>query len=85
MNSQENADAFYDTTIMPYKGILEEWYVKNDNVYSYFKLVILTILVVVKVNLGLILLNKTNLLQYNSDLTLTDQLFLTITKDLSLL
>ena len=50
MNSQENADAFYDTTIMPYKGILEEWYVKNDNVYSYFKLIILTILVVVNSN-----------------------------------
>ena len=50
LNNHENPDIFYDKVIMPYKGILEEWFVKNNNVYTYFKLITLTILVVINSN-----------------------------------
>ena len=50
LNNHENPDIFYDKVIMPYKGILEEWFVENNNVYTYFKLITLTILVVINSN-----------------------------------
>jgi lipopolysaccharide/colanic/teichoic acid biosynthesis glycosyltransferase len=37
---------FYDEIIAPYKGELEEWYVKHQNLYTYFMLIGLTIWVV---------------------------------------
>ncbi|NOQ13747.1 MAG: sugar transferase [Methyloprofundus sp.] len=37
---------FYDDVIAPYKGALEQWYVKHNNLYSYFMLIGLTIWVV---------------------------------------
>ncbi|BCD67959.1 sugar transferase [Nitratiruptor sp. YY09-18] len=37
---------FYDEVIAPYKGKLEEWYVKHQNLYTYFMLIFLTIWVV---------------------------------------
>ena len=46
MDSHADADYFYDQIIMPYKGQLEEWYVENDSIFNYFKLIILTILTV---------------------------------------
>ena len=33
---------------MPYKGNLEVWYVNHKNVFTYFKLIILTIEAVIK-------------------------------------
>jgi lipopolysaccharide/colanic/teichoic acid biosynthesis glycosyltransferase len=33
---------FYDDVIAPYKGELEEWYVKHQNLYTYFMLIFLT-------------------------------------------
>jgi len=42
----ENADQFYDEVIMPYKGKVEEWYVREQNILMYFKMIILTIIVV---------------------------------------
>jgi len=38
---------FYDEVIAPYKGELEKWYVKHQNLYTYFMLIILTIWVVI--------------------------------------
>lgn len=38
---------FYDDIIAPYKGELEQWYVKNNSLYSYFMLIILTVWVVI--------------------------------------
>jgi lipopolysaccharide/colanic/teichoic acid biosynthesis glycosyltransferase len=38
---------FYDEIIAPYKGKLEEWYVKHRNLYTYFMLIFLTIWVVI--------------------------------------
>ena len=33
---------FYDEVIAPYKGELEEWFIKNRNLYTYFMLIFLT-------------------------------------------
>lgn len=37
---------FYTEVIMPYKGALEEWYVRNQGVLTYFTAIISTILIV---------------------------------------
>ena len=43
-----NADPvrLYDDVIMPYKGKLESWYVRNNSVWNYLLLIFLTILVI---------------------------------------
>ncbi len=46
MTGHKDPNDFYDNQIMPYKGTLEEWYVKNQNVYYYFLLIYLTIVVI---------------------------------------
>jgi lipopolysaccharide/colanic/teichoic acid biosynthesis glycosyltransferase len=46
MHDHEDPNRFYDDVIMPYKGQLEEWYVQNQNLYTYFMLVGLTVLAV---------------------------------------
>ena len=38
---------FYDDVIAPYKGELEQWYVKHHNLYTYFMLIGLTVWVVI--------------------------------------
>ena len=42
----ENADRFYDEVIMPYKGLLEEWYVAHQSIVLYFQLIFITAWVV---------------------------------------
>jgi lipopolysaccharide/colanic/teichoic acid biosynthesis glycosyltransferase len=39
---------FYDTVIAPYKGELEEWYIANRNIFTYFALIFITVWVVLK-------------------------------------
>ena len=39
----DNADEFYDSIIMPYKGKLEVWYVRNNTILLYFILIFATI------------------------------------------
>ena len=34
---------FYDHVVMPYKGSLEEWYINNNNLWTYFMLIALTV------------------------------------------
>jgi lipopolysaccharide/colanic/teichoic acid biosynthesis glycosyltransferase len=46
MDQAEDADRFYDEVIMPYKGKLEEWYVANQSLSLYLKLIFLTAWVV---------------------------------------
>jgi len=46
MHVNNDPDKFYDEIVMPYKGSLEAWYVSNQNIFSYFSLIILTIWVV---------------------------------------
>ena len=43
LDQAEGAEEFYDNTIMPYKGKLEEWYVSNQSLTLYFALIIATI------------------------------------------
>jgi lipopolysaccharide/colanic/teichoic acid biosynthesis glycosyltransferase len=46
MSSTKNPDKFYDEIIMPYKGKLEEWYVRNKSIYLNLLLIFITISVV---------------------------------------
>lgn len=48
MHASEDPDRFYDNVIMPYKGLLEEWFVKNQSVATYFKGIIVTVQIVLK-------------------------------------
>lgn len=54
MHANNNPDKFYDRTIMPYKGKLEEWYVDNKSLYLYFKCIILTLWIIVRPNSSII-------------------------------
>lgn len=47
MHASVDPDYTYDRIIMPYKGQLEEWYVQNRSVKTYFLLIFLTIWVVI--------------------------------------
>lgn len=46
MYANNDPDKFYDEIVMPYKGALEEWYVTNQNIWSYFSLIGLTVWIV---------------------------------------
>jgi lipopolysaccharide/colanic/teichoic acid biosynthesis glycosyltransferase len=53
MMSAHNApDFFYDNTIMPYKGELEEWYVSHQGLKLYVMLIVLTTWVVASSDAG---------------------------------
>jgi lipopolysaccharide/colanic/teichoic acid biosynthesis glycosyltransferase len=41
-------DAFYKSVIMPYKEQLESWYVDNQSLLVYFKIIFVTIFIVLK-------------------------------------
>jgi lipopolysaccharide/colanic/teichoic acid biosynthesis glycosyltransferase len=45
--SLKDKEDFYDNVISPYKGKVESWYVKHQNIGLYFKLIWLTILAVI--------------------------------------
>jgi len=47
LDSEKDSLKFYDEVIAPYKGEVEEWYVQNKNIYTYFMLIFLTVWVVV--------------------------------------
>ena len=46
-NNKMDRLKFYDDTIAPYKGKLEQWYVVNQSLSTYFKLIALTIWTVI--------------------------------------
>ena len=46
MHANNDPDKFYDEIVMPYKGKLEEWYVRNLSIGLYFQLILITIYVV---------------------------------------
>ncbi len=46
MGNHNNSNKFYDEVIMPYKGDLELWYIKNKSLFLYFYLIISTIIVI---------------------------------------
>ena len=43
LNDSDKAERFYDEVIMPYKGTLEEWYVNQNSLVTYFVLLFATI------------------------------------------
>lgn len=54
MHASEAPDEFYDRVIMPYKGLLECWYVRHQGLWTYLKCIFLTIWVVLFPNSGLV-------------------------------
>jgi lipopolysaccharide/colanic/teichoic acid biosynthesis glycosyltransferase len=44
----DDKDSFYKNVIMPYKGKLESWFVDNYSLANYFKIIIVTIIIVLK-------------------------------------
>ena len=47
MSKQDEPIDFYDSTLMPYKGLLEEWYIKNNTIGVYFFLIYATIMKII--------------------------------------
>ncbi|MFK8035748.1 MAG: sugar transferase [Hyphomicrobiales bacterium] len=47
MHAAQDPDHIYDNIIMPYKGLLEEYYVKRYSVRDYFVLIFLTVWAVI--------------------------------------
>tara|TARA_S200000501_G_scaffold367892_1_gene404912 strand:+ start:776 stop:1441 length:666 start_codon:yes stop_codon:yes gene_type:complete len=39
MQANNDPESFYDNTVMPYKGSLEEWFVNNKDIWTYFSLI----------------------------------------------
>jgi lipopolysaccharide/colanic/teichoic acid biosynthesis glycosyltransferase len=54
MHAANDPDRFYDQVIMPYKGKLEEWYVRNQSVKTYLLLIALTVWVVLIPRSGIV-------------------------------
>lgn len=54
MDAAGDPNDFYDNAIMPYKGLLEEWYVENQSTYLYVQLIVLTARVVLFPDSGII-------------------------------
>lgn len=48
MHASADPDHFYDNIIMPYKGLLEEWYVHNQTLTVYLKCIWFTIVAVLR-------------------------------------
>lgn len=46
LNNFEDKHAFHQNVIAPYKASLESWYVDNKSIYLYFKLIFMTVQVV---------------------------------------
>ncbi|CAN1531164.1 WcaJ Sugar transferases involved in lipopolysaccharide synthesis [Methylophilaceae bacterium] len=47
LHQHADAKQFYKEYISPYKGSLEAWYVKNNGLWTYFTLIVLTVWVVI--------------------------------------
>ena len=46
MHASKEPERFYDEVIMPYKGLLEEWYVANQGLWTYLAAIFVTAWVV---------------------------------------
>lgn len=46
MHASKDPERFYDEVIMPYKGVLEEWYVANQGLWTYLVCIFVTAWVV---------------------------------------
>ncbi|MDB9985052.1 sugar transferase [Gammaproteobacteria bacterium] len=54
MHANADPDRLYDNLIMPYKGKLESWFVRNNSLCNYFLIISLTIIVILTRSTGLI-------------------------------
>ena len=48
LQNTDDAHHLYDKVIMPFKGELEQWYVKNQNLNIYLVLILITLWIVIK-------------------------------------
>ncbi|GHU59742.1 hypothetical protein FACS189444_5600 [Spirochaetia bacterium] len=48
MQKIDDKEDFYKNVIMPYKGELENWFVNNSSLGTYFKMILVTVIVVLK-------------------------------------
>ena len=69
MHANADPDRLYDDMIMPYKGKLESWYVRNNSVWNYLLLISLTILVILTRSTRLIFQCYTSLPRPPEDLS----------------
>ena len=69
MHANADPDRLYDDVIMPYKGKLESWYVRNNSVWNYLLLISLTILVILTRSTRLIFQCYTSLPRPPEDLS----------------
>ena len=69
MHANAEPDRLYDDVIMPYKGKLESWYVRNNSVWNYLLLIALTVLVIVTRSTRLIFQCYTSLPRPPADLS----------------
>lgn len=53
LNSVKNPIEFYKSKILPYKEELELWYLENSNLKLYIVIILITILVVLKLDSGI--------------------------------
>tara|TARA_X000000368_G_C22981896_1_gene690302 strand:+ start:631 stop:1305 length:675 start_codon:yes stop_codon:yes gene_type:complete len=54
INSSKASSNFYENVIAPYKGQLEEWYVLNKSLYTYFLAILVTVWTVLVPNTKMI-------------------------------
>ena len=54
MHASADPERFYDEVIMPYKGLLEEWYVANQGLWTYLCCIGVTVWVVLVSGSGLV-------------------------------
>jgi lipopolysaccharide/colanic/teichoic acid biosynthesis glycosyltransferase len=48
MQTIDDKESFYKNVIMPYKGKLESWFVHNSGLTTYFKIIFVTVIIVLK-------------------------------------
>ena len=65
MELESDPEHFYDNVIMPYKAKLEVWFVENQSLLVYFKLIFITMMVVVRSS-------SVNVFNYFDDLPRSD-------------
>ena len=68
MHANAKPNRLYDDVIMPYKGKLESWYVRNNSLRNYLLLIALTILVIITRSTRLIFKNFSSLPRPPEDL-----------------
>jgi lipopolysaccharide/colanic/teichoic acid biosynthesis glycosyltransferase len=48
MQKIEDKEVFYKNVIIPYKAELEQWFVNNNSLFTYFKIIFVTAIIILK-------------------------------------